>query len=337
MDAWYDTGWREKPHWAQTIQAGREGSPDAAPRLTALAMDASVPAIVRATAVTLLRTRAQASTLIAVRAAAEDPDPMVRRAALEALEGFPPADRLRYGLPRLGDPVRSVRCAAVPVLATVPAAMVTAPQRAALMTGVEEYVASELANADRGGAHLNLGVLYTYLRQPRKAEEAYRTAIRVEPRFAQAYVNLADLYRTQGREEEGERVLREAVAHNPGLAATHHALGLLLIRRGQSEEAFRALERAARLGPESPRFGYVYAVALESRGELTRAVEVLERVHRRHPEDREVLTALIAYHRQGRRLDRAIRFAEKLLTLNPQDATTRRNLERLRREAHLSR
>ena len=57
-------------------------------------------------------------------------------------------------------------------------------------------------------SHLNLGLIAVAVGDVQQAEQAYKTALRLDARFSPAYVNLADLYRQQGRDQDGERVLR---------------------------------------------------------------------------------------------------------------------------------
>ena len=147
-----------------------------------------------------------------VRRALGDDDPIVRAAAVAALEVRQPAARLEPAFPLLIDRVRAVRLQAARVLAAVPSEQLSGGQRATLARVLDEYRASQQANADRAEAHLNLGVLHTQLGELDEAERAYRTALDVDPSFVPTYLNLADLYRQQGREGAGEAVLREALA-----------------------------------------------------------------------------------------------------------------------------
>ena len=73
------------------------------------------------------------------------------------------------------------------------------------------YRSAHLASAERPSSHLNLGNLELALGRFAAAEEAFRTALRIDPRFIEGYVNLADLYRSQAREEDAESTLRDAL------------------------------------------------------------------------------------------------------------------------------
>src|SRR5262249_17379615 len=273
------------------LDAAWRGRPEAAPALTALATDPAQPAIARATALAHFPEFWTAAMATAVERALGDGDALVRRAALQAAVALPPERRTLLVAPRLRDPVRAVRLAAVQTLAGSHTSLAEGP-RADFERGVSELVQSELVNADRPEAHLNLANLYGRLGRPADAESELRTALWLDPAFIPALVNLADLLRTQGRDADGERFLEQALGVAPEHAEALHALALLRVRQNRLPEAIDLLRRAARARPDTPRFAYVYAVALHDSGRAREAVTVLEDAHRQRPADRDILAAL---------------------------------------------
>ncbi len=305
----------------QAILAGRAGAADAEPQLAAVVGDASVPGIVRATALATLREVATPASLMTLQRAIGDPDPLVRRAAAAFLERIDLARRHALGAPLLSDPVRDVRIEAGGALAAVPRQGLSPEQGVALDRAVGEYEAAQRTNADRPESDLNLGLLYASLGSAGKAEAAYRLAIAKDPAFVPAYVNLADLLRAQGKGSEA--VLRQGLAAAPRAAALHHALGLALVREQRLADAVPALQRAAELAPGDARFGYVYAVAVKETEGVARGLEVLRAQQLRHPDNRDILLALVSYSRQAGDTAAAREYVARLERLAPKDPLVR--------------
>ncbi len=185
-------------------------------------------------------------------------------------------------------------------------------------------------NGDRPEARVSLGAFFAQRGQNAEAEAEYRAAIKLEPRFVQAYVNLADLYRGLNRDGDAEALLKQALAVAPEDAAAHHAMGLVLVREHRLPEATAMLAKAATLDPQRARFAYVYAIALNSGEQRAGALRVLEENHARHPADRDTLTALVSLNREAGDRDAALRYAEMLARLTPGDPTVAQLLDELR-------
>jgi hypothetical protein len=109
VEQWYDSEREVPPHFAQALEAGRNGEPGAGDLLSELAADSAESGIVRATALGLPGRDVSFETFEAIQASALDPDPMVRLGALSALEAVPPDGRLQVAFRMLRDPVRAVR------------------------------------------------------------------------------------------------------------------------------------------------------------------------------------------------------------------------------------
>jgi tetratricopeptide (TPR) repeat protein len=314
---WYGPDRRAEPRYDEALAAGRQGLPGSDRDLAHLIRDLEAPPIARATALSLLNDVLTPASVPVIKLAAGDPDPLVRMGALRAMEGLSPPEKVRLATPLLSDPARAVRVEAVRVLATVPPEAMTATQREMFLGGVEEYRMSQMANAERAEAHLNLGWLAASQGEAAAAEQEYKTALERDPRFIPAYVNLADLYRSQGRDREGEEKLRRALEIAPDAAEVHHSLGLLLVRTGRHQEALSALSRAVELAPQDPRFSYVYAIALHDLGQVVEALATLENAHERAPGNREILFGLLTYQREVGDSRGALDSARKLLALEP--------------------
>jgi Tfp pilus assembly protein PilF len=314
---WYGPTRARGAAWAAALAAGRHHQAGADRRLTTVIGDRSYPAIVRATALSLIENPTRPPASAVVERALQDPDAMVRRAAVSLLIAWEPKRRWQTGGPLLDDPIRAVRLEAVNALAdTVPVVTLTAEQRRVFERAVAEYRDVQTFNADRAESWLNLGSLEVRLGNRERAAADYQRAIRLQPQFMPAYVNLADLYREQGRDADGERVLRQALALHPESADVRHALGLLLVREKRSDAALAEFAKAAELSPENPRYAYVYAVALDSLGQRSRAVAVLEQAQRRFTGDRDILTALVQFSARNGDRAAATRWAEKLRVLD---------------------
>lgn len=295
---WYGRDAKGFQGYTAVLSASRAGEPSASDQLAELIRDTSSPEIARATALTELGPALSLQTIDVLPLALSDADPAVRTAAVSILDRTPYNVRARLAFPMLEDPVRMVRIAAARVLADIPIGDLD-PERRALLTRVEnEYIAAQMANAERPEAWTNLGNFYAAKRVWRKAIEVYRKAIETGPVFVPSYTNLADLYRVLGDEANAEKVLQEGLVWNEDDATIRHTLGLSLVRQGRIDEALIELAIATRRAINNPRFVYVYAVALNSTGKAMDAIRALTSAHDQFPNDQDILQALISFNRE---------------------------------------
>jgi predicted CXXCH cytochrome family protein len=301
---------------------------DAQQLLAAVVDDPQTPAFARASALeamTLSR-----SALALAQKTLSDPDPLVRIAALDMLEGVPAGQLWTMVSPLLTDPVRGVRIRAASLLAGMPTAGLSQDDRTKLDNAVKEFIASNELNADRPESRAALANFYARRGDTAKAEEEYKAALRLSPSFAPAAANLADLYRQLGHDAEAETVLRQALKRSPQDAGLHHALGLALVRLKREDEALAELGRATELEPARARYAYVYAVALGSKGRYDEAVKVLEQSLARHPGDRDTMVALIGFNRNAGNTAAALRYAEQLSKSEPDNTELNALIKNLR-------
>jgi predicted CXXCH cytochrome family protein len=328
--------WSPKPvpgfqRFAEALHAGNRTAADAREALLAAAEDRRQPAVGRASAIALLAHYADARTMAVLRNALDDVDPLVRGAAVEALGGAAPEARAQSLFRMLADPVRTVRIAAARGLVGVPADRASAEQRAALASGLEEYVAAQRFNADRPEAHSNLGALYAEQGDAAKAEAEFRQALAIDPGFVPGAINLADLYRSRRDEQGAEATLRAALKREPAAAPLHYALGLSLVRQKRPADALAELRQAAKLAADQPRYAYVLGIALHGSGKKAEGIQALAEAHRRFPGDAALLQALATMERDRGERQAATGYARKLLALTPDDAQAKALLQELQR------
>ena len=310
------TGTVAAPHFAQTVAAGRAGDRSSQGDLAALAGDPAQPAIIRATALELLRSFGQTG-LSAARSALIDDDPLVRTTAVGGLEPLSlPARRAALG-PLLDDPVRAVRVEAARVLAEAWAPSGDAGASPALATATAEYLDAQAAVADMPAAHLSLGFVYQRQAATERAETEYRTALTLDPWFTPARFNLANLLNQQGRNQEAETVLREGLERVPDEGELHYSLGLILAEEGRLEESVASLGQAAALVSHRARVRYNYGLALQQLGRVDEAETTLREARELDAGDPDIMLALTRLLMGQQRWEEARTFAAELVRLVP--------------------
>jgi predicted CXXCH cytochrome family protein len=183
--------------------------------LAAVANDASQPAIVRASALARLGRYPGISAFQAAQRWSRDKSALVRRAALQVLETFPPTDRAALAIPLLGDGTRAVRLEAAWLVAPMADSLRTPAERRAFANAATEFVASARYNADRTLSRLTLGSFYALRGRLDSASAEYRAALTLDPRSVEAYLYLAEVLRVQGRQEEAEQTVRDGLKARP--------------------------------------------------------------------------------------------------------------------------
>ncbi len=325
---WFPEGRSGTPHYAEAIHAGRQWAADRSPRLTELVNDSTAPAIVRATAVSLLSAQLDDRGLQTVETVLRDDDPLVQLAALDSVGSIQPAERAALTQRFLTHPLRALRLAAAQALADS-RGQLSDRRRGDLDAAMEEYWAAQRFNADRAEGRFNSGSTLARLGRLDEAATALETVIEREPYFTAAYINLADLLRSSGQEEQAEALLHQAIENNADDPSAHYALGLSLVRSGQLNEAMAALRGAADLAPDEPYYQYVIGIALNSTGERESALQQLRQAHARFPGYRDALVGLATIHRDGGEVEEARLYAERLLELSPADAVARALIDEL--------
>jgi tetratricopeptide (TPR) repeat protein len=315
---WY--GVARRSHYGTVLEAGRRGAPEAGPELIRLAGDPLYPAIVRATALSLLgRYPGEASTR-AFNSALADDDALVRHTAVQAVNTADPRELVELVAPLLADPAKAVRGQAAVRLAPVPRELFKPYQSAALDSALNEYRTAMSYTLDFAASGHNLGNLYATLGDPAKAEEYYRTALEIDDLFYPAKMNLAVLYNRQGRNAEAETLLREVLGAYPEVYEAAYSLGLLLVEMGRPGEAVEFLAQAADGMPERSRVPYNLGLLLQSLGRWAEAEAALRRALELEPESLDYLYALADHYVKRGEPARALPLAERMIAAHPDDS-----------------
>ena len=330
IEQWHGPNRKGFQNYAEAFEASWTGRVDAAALLATVAANPATPAIARASALTELRSRLSPANIELARKGVGDPDPMVRIAALDMLDGAA-GDRIwPLVAPLLSDSSRGVRVRAVSLLANVPTASQPAVDRESFERASAEFVAAQRLNADRPEARSALGGFYARRGLSVDAENEYKAALRLSPVYAPAAINLTDLYRQIGRDGDAESVLRASISSSPQDAGLHHTLGLTLTRQKRPDEALSEFGLATELEPDRVRYAYVYAVALHTSGRVDESVKVLKQNLTRHPDDRDTLLALVTFSRDSGDIASALQYVEQLTRIAPNDRNLANLLEGLR-------
>jgi tetratricopeptide (TPR) repeat protein len=106
----------------------------------------------------------------------------------------------------------------------------------------------------------------------------FRSAIRIDPFFADAFFNMGRELTKLGRKPEAEKALRAAIARAPSFEAALMLYGDLLVEDMRSREALPYLRRAVDTSNQSPVALQMLGGALNDAKEFEEAVDVLHRV-----------------------------------------------------------
>ncbi|GIW95559.1 MAG: cytochrome c [Pirellulaceae bacterium] len=303
VEQWYgDSPARRMRHYGEYLASAWENAPSAVPHVLELCRSKHYPAVIRAAGWAWLVSAADRQALAHARDALHDPHPLVRAAAVTLWEPFLPSPddvrmldaSQRQALaeyvgqqfaplwPMLSDPAKAVRTQAASILGRIPAALLVlvtdGQQRRQLQQAAEEWIHTLHVHNDRAGSHVALGVYYEAQGDDQRAEQAYRTALRVEPNTVGPRSNLAALLerRLHGLQQQWQQAL---IARNQAQAqslAGPMADLQLQVTELRSQE-LELLARDARLAPDNPDVLYRYGLALYLNGRADEAAQVLER------------------------------------------------------------
>ncbi len=289
LDSWYGANRKREPHFAEALHAARETTPDAPAKLLELLASRTQPAVARATAAIELAAYAEPGSQVhaGLRQALGDPDPQVQAAAIQSLPLDGSDATLSALAPLLSsEQPRLVRSEAARALVQLSPDRLTGEERAAFRAALDETIAGAMQANDRAASHLNVASILEGLGNLQAAEDAYQTALRVEPGSVGTRANLAGLYdrllegaqqRAMQYARQGDRASAErevqAVAHLPDIvdrlrademalqerdlmlaphiAAVQSRTGLIRYSVGWRKEAESALLTASLLEPRN--------------------------------------------------------------------------------------
>jgi Tfp pilus assembly protein PilF len=122
-----------------------------------------------------------------------------------------------------------------------------------------------------------LGVQYLKLNQLQDADEAFQSALKLNPDAVVALINRGIAIFMMKRYGDAVPILREALGKNDQSAVGHYFLGQALAGLGQFEEAEKELLVSLELGKEQMKEAHrLLAIIYTSRGAKTQAVAQLE-------------------------------------------------------------
>jgi len=103
-------------------------------------------------------------------------------------------------------------------------------------------------------AYSNLAFIYAYYGISTQWMNQAHAAINIDPFFLGGYLSLSNVLFQEGRMVDAIDVLKQAVAKHPAVAHAHAMLGEMYLMEGYFKEAEQSISRAIQLAPREPNF-----------------------------------------------------------------------------------
>ncbi|MHC4096437.1 MAG: tetratricopeptide repeat protein [Planctomycetota bacterium] len=247
-----------------------------------------------------------------IKALTEDPSPLVRTGAAEALDNHITGDSLRALLGAIQDDYRLVRVRAAASLSSVPPDRLKDEYQKYLQVATTEYLEGLQARADDFINHYNLGNFYLARRDTEQAIRSFETAIRLRPDYIASHVNAAFAYNAAGKNDKAEASFRKALELDPNSVVTYVNLGMLLGEQSRLDEAEETFRKALKVDPNSAIAAYNLGVILASR-QPVEAIKWCGKAYRLRPDESKYGYTYAFYLYQNAKQDAAIDVLQSMI------------------------
>jgi len=282
---WFPSGRTGTPHYGEILHAGRSNPGEATTRnLIELALDEAKPAIVRASALALIR--GGPVTLDLARSIApllRSEEALIREAVLRLFAAGPA--RLRVGLagPLLADPALAVRLEAARLVAGVPLDALGEKQQIIAQSAIRDYQKSLFDRSDYPETQMQIAGLAMTLKRFDTAQQALRAALSMDPQLADAWLMLARIQTATRRPERARETLEQAAQRVPDNADVHFQLGIIYSTARDHARAIEALEKSLKLAGTTPALLDLLAVNHLAVGKVDKARNYAEELVKKFP------------------------------------------------------
>jgi tetratricopeptide (TPR) repeat protein len=331
--AWADAfvrQWRTRDYQAPVqkraalIDAARKRDWSKLPEMLAYINDPKHDQVFATSLIRLIPPTQDQKVLDTLLAAAKDPSPLVRGAAVQALGLIPTTESLQALVEATGDEYRLVRVRAAAGIAAFPRMSAPPAYQVQLKKAEQEYLASITARPDQWTSHYNMGNYQLSRGETKKAVASYQAALKLDPQAIMPMVNTSIAYAQMGENDKAEKYLQKALKQAPDNAAANFNMGLLKAEKNDSKAAEKYLKKAFKadpqmaqaaynlciiiakdriseavtwcrkasdLRPQEPKYAYTLAFYLNQKGEKAEAVRILKPIVEKYPKykDAEML------------------------------------------------
>lgn len=276
----------------------------------------------------------------------KDSSPLVRSAAITALQSYPSRRAMSAIVEATGDECRLVRVSAAAAMSAYSSTPLSPGDNKKVELANKEYLDSILSRPDQWDSHYNLGNYHLDREVYTEAISCYEKAIKLEPKVILAMVNEAMAYAGMGDRPKAASSLEKALQVAPDNAVANFNLALLqaedgnlegaekhlrkaldsdpqmgqaafnlcvILSRDRLDEAVQFCQKAAQAAPDIPKYAFTLAYYQQKKGQFAEAADILEKLIDRFPNYSEAYTlAAKVYKQQGKKAD-AIRIYKKAI------------------------
>jgi predicted CXXCH cytochrome family protein len=251
---------------ATTMSLSNQQWQSVSSELSRIAQTISYAPIIRASSLTKMAQTSNANTVIAIARALKDDNEYIRLGAIQALQGSGAqsmqTEKWRLLSPLLTDKVLAIRTAAAYTLTSL-WQQLNSEQIKILTPALNEYITIQDYNSDRGFAHSNKGIIFSYQGKLEQAINSFKQGISIEKNFAQGYLNLSQVYRQLEQHQKTMEILKQGMKANPEDAQLPFELAMAYIRAKDKVTAATHLGKATNLAPQNSHYFYVLGLSLQ--------------------------------------------------------------------------
>ena len=233
-----------------------------------------------------------------LRAALNNPSPLIRGAAVEGLGQSPSIEVLQDIAVAASDDYRLVRVRAAAAMAQFPNMKPQGKAKEKLDKATEEFLDSLRARPDSWDGHYNLGNYYLGQNRPKEALAEYDIAYKHEPQSVLTLVNAAMAHAKLGETAKAEAKLKEALKIAPDSTAALYNLGLVKAELGDLPAAEKNLKTAFKADPQLAGAAYNLCI-ITAKDRPAEALDWCKKATALRPQEPKYATTLAFYQQQG--------------------------------------
>ncbi len=173
---------------------------------------------------------------------------------------------------------------------------------------------------------INLGTIYSNLKQFDKAILLFDESIKKFPNSLEAYTNLANVMLIKGKSDNAKKVLNKVIELNPNYLKPYSNMARIFVGEGNFEKAESFLRRSLEISPKDINTLVNLACVLKDLGNANQAERFLRDALEINPKSDSALINLGAVLNELGKIDEGEEVLKKALTLNPNSPMALNNL-----------